>query len=104
MKYKTILFDFDGTLADTLPICFYSFQQVFNKYDGKNLSREDIIEMFGPSEVGIIQQNLLNREQINQAIEDYYFYYNREHSNFVKVNDEIIKMLNDIKNKGIQFG
>ncbi len=24
---KTITFDFDGTLADTLPICFYPFRR-----------------------------------------------------------------------------
>jgi len=25
---KAIIFDFDGTLADTLPLCFYAFQAV----------------------------------------------------------------------------
>ena len=25
---RTIIFDFDGTLADTLPLCYYSFQNV----------------------------------------------------------------------------
>lgn len=47
MKYKAVLFDFDGTLADTLSVCFYSFQTIFKKYDGRTLSKKEMIEMFG---------------------------------------------------------
>jgi pyrophosphatase PpaX len=104
MNYKTILFDFDGTLADTLPICFYSFQKVFHKYDNRDLPNEEIINMFGPSETGIIQQNLMNREGISEAIEDYYFYYNQAHMSLVKLNKEIVDMLNEVNRRGIQFG
>lgn len=85
MKIKAILFDFDGTIADTLPICFYSFQKVFSKYDHRSLSHQDIIDMFGPSEVGIIQQNLINKSQIKDAIHDYYVYYEKEHPNLVSM-------------------
>ena len=33
---RTIIFDFDGTLADTLPLCYYSFQNVFGNLIIKN--------------------------------------------------------------------
>lgn len=56
MKYKGIIFDFDGTIADTLPLCFYSFKEIFRKYNQRDLSSEEVLDMFGPSEVGIIQQ------------------------------------------------
>lgn len=26
---KTVIFDFDGTLADTVPVCFFAFKAVF---------------------------------------------------------------------------
>ncbi|WP_025028923.1 HAD family hydrolase [Caldalkalibacillus mannanilyticus] len=104
MKYKTILFDFDGTLADTLPICFYSFQKVFQKYDNRELSNHDILAMFGPSEIGIIKQNLSNKMFVEQAIEDYYDMYHSKHSELVKPNEGIINMINDLKIKGISLG
>lgn len=47
---KAVLFDFDGTLANTLPICYYAFQNVFKKYDNRELSTNEISAMFGPSE------------------------------------------------------
>ncbi|MGE7090893.1 HAD hydrolase-like protein [Lysinibacillus sp. NPDC048646] len=28
---KAIIFDFDGTIADTLPICFFAFQRVWRR-------------------------------------------------------------------------
>lgn len=104
MKYKAILFDFDGTLADTLPVCFYSFQKVFRKYDNRVLSNQEIIAMFGPSEVGIIQQNLLFKDRIKEAIDDYYFYYAKEHGNLVEMNKEVIDLIGLIHQKGILTG
>lgn len=42
---KVIIFDFDGTVADTLPICFHAFKYVFQKSDAKELTSADIKEM-----------------------------------------------------------
>jgi pyrophosphatase PpaX len=104
LKYQTILFDFDGTLADTLPICFYSFQKIFKKYDDKDLDKQDILTMFGPSEIGIINQNLSNNQYVEQAIEDYYYFYNMGHSELVKHNEEILNMITELKRKGTLLG
>ncbi|MDF2663810.1 MAG: family hydrolase, partial [Paenibacillus sp.] len=62
MNYKTILFDFDGTLADTLPVCIHSIGEAFSKYDGKSLSASEVVAMFGPTEADIIRLNLGNRD------------------------------------------
>jgi len=103
MKYKTMLFDFDGTLADTLPVCFHAFQEVFKKYDSRLVSNEEIIRMFGPSEVGIIEQNLRNRHHIKEAIEDYYHSYDQEHQRLVHTNNEILALIRLLQEKGIQY-
>ncbi|MCM3496304.1 HAD family hydrolase [Paenibacillus sp. FSL M8-0142] len=104
LKYKAILFDFDGTLADTLPICFYSFQKIFATYDQRTLSDQDIVAMFGPSEVGIIQQNLRCKDRVHEAIDDYYLHYEREHDRMVSGNQEILELINLIHHKGISTG
>lgn len=93
---KAIIFDFDGTIANTLPICYYSFQSVFKEFDNRDLSNEDIKAMFGPSETGIIRENLihLNKEQ---AIEMYYEKYLENHLQLVKPNLEMDELLKYIK-------
>jgi len=57
---KAIIIDFDGTLANTLPNCYYAFQNVFKQFDNKVLTSEEIKAMFGPLETGIIRENLIN--------------------------------------------
>ena len=79
---KAIIFDFDGTLANTLPICYYAFQCVFNEFDSRNLSIEEIKAMFGPSETGIIRENLSNSNK-DAAIELYYAKYSERHNQLV---------------------
>ena len=75
MKIKGIIFDFDGTIADTLPICLHSFRRVFHEFDDRSLTDQEIKAMFGPSEVGIIELNLRRKEFVPQAIEAYYAHY-----------------------------
>ncbi|MCU5103259.1 HAD family hydrolase [Bacillus cereus] len=100
---KAIIFDFDGTLANTLPICYYAFQNVFKEFDNKDLSSEEIKAMFGPSETGIIRENLTNVNK-EQAIELYYKKYLENHSNLVNPNKEINEMIRFLKDSGIKIG
>ncbi|WP_078579947.1 HAD family hydrolase [Salipaludibacillus agaradhaerens] len=100
---KAIIFDFDGTLADTLPICFDAFQNVFKKFDDKDLSSKEIKAMFGPSETGIIKENLSNSNK-DQAIELYYEKYAEHHHALVEPNDEINELIKYLKGKGLKLG
>ncbi len=100
---KAIVFDFDGTLANTLPICFYAFQNVFKEFDKKDLTSNEIKEMFGPSETGIIRNNLANPKK-EEAIEYFYAKYSELHKSLVEVNPEIIELLKSLKGAGIKIG
>lgn len=100
---KAIIFDFDGTLANTLPICFYAFQNVFKEFDHKVLSSEDIKDMFGPSETGIIRNNLSNPNK-EDAIEYYYEKYSEHHKSLVESNSEILELLKSLKEQSIKIG
>ncbi|HEK9100727.1 HAD family hydrolase [Bacillus pfraonensis] len=99
---RTIILDFDGTLADTLPLCYYSFQNVFQEFDNKILTDSDILSMFGPSEVGIIHSNLLSHNK-EAAVEKYYKWYKEKHHEYVDKNIEIANLLLDLKRKGFQL-
>ncbi|MFS0690909.1 HAD family hydrolase [Sporosarcina sp. 179-K 8C2 HS] len=99
---KAIIFDFDGTLANTLPICDYAFQSVFKEFDNKDLSSGEIRAMFGPCEVGIINGNLLHANK-EQAIELYYEKYLEKHNDLVAANQEIHDLLIELKRKGLKL-
>jgi pyrophosphatase PpaX len=59
--------------------------------------------MFGPSETGIIKNNLLNKNY-EQAIELYYDKYSKKHSELVHKNEEIIDLLQYLKKDGFLLG
>lgn len=100
---KAIIFDFDGTLANTLPICFEAFRHVFKAFDHKNLTDNEIKAMFGPSETGIIRNNLLHPQK-EDAIACYYEKYSELHKNLVTSNDEILALLTFLKESAIKLG
>ncbi|WP_102262448.1 HAD family hydrolase [Mesobacillus jeotgali] len=100
---KAVLFDFDGTLADTLPVCFLAFESVFKKFDDRDVTTEEIKSMFGPSETGIIRENLKNTNH-EKAIELYYEIYRDRHENLVPKNEEIYTLLIELKKRGYKLG
>ena len=53
---KTAIFDFDGTLADTIPLCREAFRRAIQKLDGRILTDEEIERQFGPDDLGVIQK------------------------------------------------
>lgn len=86
-----IIFDLDGTLADTLPLCFASFARVFERYAGRALSRDEIEPLFGPSEEGIIRGLVPDRWEA--ALEEYLEFYQREHAHYGREIDGIADLL-----------
>lgn len=100
---KAIIFDFDGTLADTLPVCFLAFESVFEKFDNREVTSEEIKAMFGPSETGIIRDNLKNNNY-DEAIELYYEIYRDRHENLVQNNEDINTLLKRLKTNGYKLG
>lgn len=53
-----VIFDLDGTLGDTLPVCFAAFRDVFAEYLGVVYSDDEIRAMFGPTEEGILTERI----------------------------------------------
>jgi phosphoglycolate phosphatase-like HAD superfamily hydrolase len=72
-----MIFDLDGTLGETVPICMQAFQQTFQHYLGRTLTASDIIAMVGPSEEGMLQHHLSHTWP--QALAMYLLAYERAH-------------------------
>ncbi|WP_169306769.1 HAD family hydrolase [Cohnella pontilimi] len=104
MPVKAVLFDFDGTLADTLPASFKAFRSVFEKYDRMSLTEERIVAMFGPTEEGILGKYLKNRFAFSEAVEQYYEVYKQSHADLVPDHPEMIELLAKLKKNDILIG
>lgn len=74
---KNILFDLDGTLGNTLPLCIAAFREALEPLIGKHLTNGDIIAAFGPSEEGTIA--MLLPENADEGLNRYLEVYERLH-------------------------
>ncbi|GKU77416.1 HAD family hydrolase [Paenibacillus sp. L3-i20] len=104
MSIKVVLFDFDGTLADTLPLSFHAFKTVFKQYDNRDVSNDELVAMFGPTEEDIIDGNFSDKTLVQQAIEDYYSIYEQGHFGTFQNDQEIIDLLQFLKESGLIIG
>jgi phosphoglycolate phosphatase-like HAD superfamily hydrolase len=77
MRIDGLIFDLDGTLADTFPVIFTAFREATLAYLGRALSDAEIVATFGPSEVGIIQRLVPDRWEACLAA--YLAAYDRAH-------------------------
>jgi pyrophosphatase PpaX len=78
IQLKGIIFDLDGTLANTLPVCFTAFRKAFHVYLSRHFTDEEISAHFGPSEEGIIQK--LVQPEWQACVELYLNEYKKAHS------------------------
>ena len=74
---KAILFDFDGTLGDTLPLCIAGFRRAIEPLAGRSISDAEIIATFGPSEEGTIRA--LAPHAYERGVADYLKFYRELH-------------------------
>lgn len=98
---KHIIFDFDGTLADTWPVMYQVISGVFQRYDGRQVLIEDMYALAGPTELQIIEQHLSNREQVEAAITEYVAEYEQRHEELVERNTEIADLLVSLRQSDI---
>ena len=59
---KAVLFDLDGTIGNTLPLCITAFRESIEPLAGRSLTDEEIVRTFGPSEEGTIAVLLPERQ------------------------------------------
>ena len=75
---KGLIFDLDGTLADTLPLCLISFQDAVENISGKRPSKEAVEEYWGYSEIGIVKK--LYPQDWETCFEEFLKIYKKNHA------------------------
>jgi pyrophosphatase PpaX len=102
MKLQGMIFDLDGTLADTIPVCIEAFQHTFQYYLGQAFTDRDIEAMFGPNEEGMLQRHLPNTWP--QALNMYLVEYERAHANCQSPFTGITPLLTNLRARGLHLG
>ena len=99
---KAIIFDLDGTLADTYPLIFMAFNHFAKRYLGREYEPGEIEALFGPAETKIIS-SLVPPEKRDEAIEYYYGSYMSLHHH-ARLFDGIGPMLEEVYERNIPLG
>lgn len=98
-RYKLFIFDFDGTLADTLEVYFDCFETIFTSFGLESANRVEIESWFGPNEIGILTKRFGQHEQLDQIIEVFLANYEAKHPQLVRENLEIQEFLTYLRRK-----
>lgn len=99
---RAIIFDLDGTLGDTLPVCFAAFREVFRRRLGRTFTDAEITAMFGPNEEGII--GLRVPDDPESAIEEFLAEYERAHDLCTAPFPGIEEALAALRRRGVMLG
>lgn len=100
-KIKGIIFDLDGTLANTLPLCIQAFRQSVEPLTLKPLSDAEIIATFGPSEEGTIMT--LVPEHYEKGIAGYLNFYEDLHDMCPEPFPDVRALLDLLREKNIRI-
>ena len=98
-NFCTLIFDLDGTLADTLPLIYEAFNDALGPALGRELTPGEIRALFGPPDNYLIRSLV---EPIHQqaAIDRYVATYERRHRDLVELFDGIADLLTDARAAG----
>ena len=101
-KIKAIIFDIDGTLGDTIPLCIQAFRQTVEPLVHHSLTDEEIKAAFGPNEAGTIK-TLAPGSDYNKAALDFLHHYKTLHHLCPQPFDGIVDLLKTLQNKGVHL-
>lgn len=73
---KAVIFDLDGTVTNTMPLCIRAFREALEPIAGCSFTDEQITQTFGPSEEGTIMQ-LLSSASFERGLSAYLETYAR---------------------------
>lgn len=105
LNYNAVIFDLDGTLADTIPLIVASFNAACALPLERKFSHEEVIARFGIPDADMVRRELqdLPEETIQTAIENFFGHYEKEHE-IAQVFDGINELLLALKKHNVPLG
>ena len=100
MILQGVIFDLDGTLADTLPVCYAAFRKTFQHFLGRDYSDAEIAAGFGPTEDGMVR-NFVGAARAQEALQMYLDEYDRAHDLATAPFPGLLNILDALNDRGI---
>jgi 2-phosphoglycolate phosphatase len=103
---RAIIFDLDGTLADTFPLIVAAWNAAIAPHTGKTYSDADVISRFGIPDPQMIRRELQHKggAASEQAVELYHAHYEQRHREVVRPFDGITEMLEALRRRDVPLG
>jgi phosphoglycolate phosphatase/pyrophosphatase PpaX len=102
-KLKSVIFDMDGTITDSLALCIEAFRLAVEPIVQRNISEEEIFAAFGPSDEGTLR--IFVPDAVEPCMEQFLYHYRRLHPVMCpKPFDGIIDILDWLKSLSIPIG
>jgi pyrophosphatase PpaX len=95
-----VIFDLDGTLADTSRLIFASFNHVASRYTGRSWTDQEILATFGPTEEVAIR-SIVGADRAPEAIEDFHRFYSERHDGMAAEYEGIREVLSYLRSHGV---
>jgi beta-phosphoglucomutase-like phosphatase (HAD superfamily) len=76
---RAVIFDMDGTLADTFPLVVSAWNAAMRKHAGRDFSAEEVIARFGVPDPQMIRRELPEHLG-DEAVEVYHAHYQQQHA------------------------
>ncbi|MBQ4142851.1 MAG: HAD family hydrolase [Thermoguttaceae bacterium] len=100
---KAVIFDFDGTLGDTLALCLEAAHRTAEPLLGRKVTDAEILATFGPSEEGAFRK-LVPPELYETALEAYIAKCRELLAEYPSLFPGIREILDDLKRSGMILG
>jgi phosphoglycolate phosphatase/pyrophosphatase PpaX len=103
MTARAIIFDLDGTLADTFELIFSSWNAAVGPVVGRAFSDQEVMARFGPTEIEMIRREI-PPEYHEAAVARFRFRYAQDHAQLACVFGGVPEMLAALSSAGIPMG
>lgn len=99
---RGVIFDLDGTLGDTLPVCYAAFRRVFQRRLRFTLNNREILGRFGPSEEGVLG-GLLPAHDVDEAYAEFLAAYRWEHRRCRRPFEGVPELVDELIDSGVRL-
>jgi phosphoglycolate phosphatase/pyrophosphatase PpaX len=102
-RFNAVIFDLDGTLADTLPTVMRIFNRLMADKTGREWRLEELIPYFGPPET-VIFNNLFPHEPDPESIAAEFYRLCREDGREIKPFEGMREIIDELHTAGVKLG